>query len=194
MTDKVTVALKRKFAGKLFWKEKTGELTLAYDFAAKHQLSDFEVGEKRVLVAKKALGVEAGDELRHLAKFKTLTVSVVMGLKSMNEAGVGSSNGAWFTTGGTGHDAITAISPEGPLNYKVVPERFRKGNIPVVFNVTSQKISAKYAGEVITVPTSRANDVHQLVLRGGADGCSFAGLVITGIPDPKWLQEMTEGE
>lgn len=192
-TDKVTVALRKKLAGKVVWKEKTGELTVAYDFSGKPQLADFEVGNKRVLIVKKVLGVEAGDDLKHIAKFKTFTVEVTMGFKAMNGPGIGSSNGSWFTTGGSGQDAIYASTPDGGVNGKVVPDRVRRGSIPVAVSMTENKLAVKYArSEVVTAPTNRADAVHQVMLRGGPDGCGFQNLVITGVPDPKWLKEITE--
>jgi hypothetical protein len=177
------------------WKEKSGELTLGYDFVGRPQLSDFEVGSKRVSVTKKMMGIEAGDELRHSAKFKTFTVSAVMTFKAMNGPGIGSSNGSWFTTGGSGLDAIYASSPDGGQNGKVVDAKIRRGSIPILFNVTGQKVSVRYANrEVVTTPTRRETDTHQIVLRGGPDGCGFSNLVITGVPDPAWLKEITDGE
>jgi hypothetical protein len=139
---------------------------------------------------KRAVGIEAGDELRHVAKFKSFTVEVLMTFKAMNGPGLGSSNGSRFTTGGSGLDAIYVSSPDGGQNGKVVPDRFRRGSVPVWFNVTPEKVSLRYAREVLTAATNRPNDVHQLVLRGGPDGCAFSQLVINGVPDPAWLKEV----
>ena len=195
--DGVTVdlnVLRKKFAGKQVYDPKSGELTLKYDFPGRPQLADFDVGDKRVLVTKKMLGMEAGDELKHVAKFKTFTVSVVMTFKSMNGAGFGSSNGSGMWTGGSGFDAIYLGSPGAPTAGKVVPENVRRGSIPVMFNVASQKVSLRYAREVLTVPSHRPDDVHQLVLRGGNEGCGFSNLEIVGIPDPAWFTEFLKGE
>lgn len=194
--DGVTVdlnVLRKKFAGKPIYDPKSGELTLKYDFPGRPQLADFDVGDKRVLVAKKMLGMEAGDELKHVAKFKTFTVSVVMTFKSMNGAGFGSSNGSGMSTGGANFDTIYLGSP-GTSVGKIVPENVRRGSIPVMFNVASQKVSLRYAREVLTVPSNRPDDVHQLVLRGGNEGCGFSNLEIVGIPDPAWFTEFLKGE
>lgn len=186
--------LRKKFAGKPVYDPKSGELTLKYDFPGRPQLADFDVGEKRVLVTKKMLGMEAGDELKHVAKFKTFTVSVTMTFKSMNGAGFGSSNGSGMSTGGAGFDTVYLSSPGSPTAAKIVPDNARRGGIPVMFNVASQKISLRYAREVLTVPSHRPDDVHQLVLRGGNDGCGFSNLEIVGIPDPAWFVEFLKAE
>lgn len=192
--DKILAALKKKFAGKVVWKEKTGELILAYDFIGKPQLADFDVGSKRVILQRRILALEAGDELKHNARFKSVQVSVVMGFKAMNGSGLASTNGATFTTGGPGQDAITLIEPGGGNTWKVVGDRIRRGNIPVWFKVTPEKVSVQYVKDVLTAPMNRPGDVHQVILRGGNEGCAFSNLVISGVPDPAWLNEITEGE
>eukprot|EP00456_Euglypha_rotunda_P024778 TRINITY_DN201_c0_g1_i1.p2 TRINITY_DN201_c0_g1~~TRINITY_DN201_c0_g1_i1.p2 ORF type:complete len:268 (+),score=51.84 TRINITY_DN201_c0_g1_i1:2610-3413(+) len=190
-SDKIIAILKKKLVGKVAWKEKTGELTLGYDFPGKAHLADFDVGQKRILVQKKAVGIEAGDELKHVAKFKAFTVSVMMTCRSLNSTGVGSTNGALFGTGGLHHDTIYLSSPDGGATSKIVPDKMRRGSIPVLFSVTAEKVSLRFGGsEILTVPTRRANDVHQVILHGGKDGCAYSQLVIQGVPDPAWLKEM----
>lgn len=186
--------LKKKFACKAIYDPKSGELSLKYDFPGRPQLADFDVGDKRVLVAKKMLAVEAGDELQHIAKFKTVNVSVTMAFKRMDGAGVGTSSGSAFTTGGTGHDAIQLTAGLGRPNWKVVPGNVRSGTIPVVYNVVPQKISLRYATEVLTTPNIRPDEVHQVILKGGKEGCGFSSLVITGVPDPTWFKDFLAGD
>lgn len=186
--------LKKKFATRPIYDPKSGELTLKYDFPGKGQLADFEVNDKRVTVTRKALSIDAGDDVKHIAKFKSFSVSAVMTFKTMDGAAIGSSNGFSLTVAGDNHDAAILLPPAGTAPFKVVPPRLRSGIIPVTFKVGPEKVSIRYAGEALSMPINRPGDVHQLVLRGGTDGCAFSNLEIVGVPDPNWFKEFAKAE
>lgn len=186
--------LKKKFAGKVIYDPKSGELTLKYDFPGKTQLADFAVGNKRVLVSKKMLGVEAGDDLVHIAKFRTFTASATMSFKAMNGPAFGTSTGTGMGTGGNGSDTVYLAAAGGQTNARIVPGHLRRGNIPVTLDVSPHKVSLRYGTEVLTTPVARPDDVHQIRLGGGPDGCGFSNLVIVGIPDPAWFKELLASE
>ena len=179
--------LKKKFAGKAIYDPKSGELTLKYDFAGKAQLADFDVGNKRVLVTKKLLGVEAGDDLVHIAKFQTFQASCTMAFKSMNGPAIGSTAGTGMGTGGDNRDTIYLAAAGGQTAAKIAPDRLRRG-CPIVLDVSPHKVSLRYGTEVLTTPVARPMDIHQIKFHGGPDGCGVANLVIVGIPDPVWFK------
>ena len=187
-------ALKKKFSGKAVYNTKTGELTIAYDFAGKGQLSDFEVNDAKVAVAKKFLAIDAGDKLTHVARFKSFTASTIMSFKSMRGCGVFSSNGSGLVIGGPRQDSIRLVSADGRSMAKVVNPKLRSGSIPVSLTVTASKTSASFADERIGAQTVRPDDVHCVVLDSGTEGCAFSSLTITGIPDPAWLKEFLAAE
>lgn len=194
LTFEVTsAALKKKFAGKATFNPKTGELSLAYDFPGKAQLSDFEVGDKKVLITKKTLFIEAGDELKHIAKWRSFTVNSVLSFKEMAGAGVASSNGAQFRLAGAGSATILLAMPLGETVRKIAPPSVRNGSVPAIFSVTPKKATARWGDEILAVPAPKLavqQEVppHQVVLHAGRVGCGFGNLTITGVPDPEWLE------
>lgn len=181
--------LKKKFGGKAIFNAKTGELTLAYDFSQKLQLSDFEVNDLKVLLKDKTLYVDSADKLRHVARFKSFTVSAVMAIKAMRGPGIASSNGTHLGTGGLNPDTVWVQAIQGGNAGKIVPDNIRSGRIPVTFTVSPTKSSISYANERLATPTVKQDDIHQIILVGGTEGCGFSNLVITGVPDPVWFKE-----
>jgi hypothetical protein len=180
--------LKKKFGGKATFNAKTGELTLAYDFNQKSQLSDFEVNDLNVVLRDKALFVDSGDKLQHIAKFKTFAVSTIMMIKGLRGPGIASSNGTHLGTGGLNPDTVWVQAIQGGNAGKIVPDNIRSGRIPVTFTVTPTKSSITYANERLATPTVKKDDIHQVVFVGGAEGCGFSNLVISGVPDPTWFK------
>ena len=65
----------KRLAGRTVFNPKTHELTVAYDFSDKNQLGDFTAVGGRPVVQGKVLRLGAGQSLRHVAQFKTLTVA-----------------------------------------------------------------------------------------------------------------------
>lgn len=181
--------LKKKFGGKATFNAKTGELTLAYDFGQKSQLSDFEVADLKVLLKDKTLYIDSADKLQHSARFRSFTVSAVMAIKVMRGPGIASSNGTLLGTGGLNADSVWVQAIDGAGAGKVVPDNIRSGRIPVTFTITPVKSSISYGNERLATPTVKKDDIHQIVLVGGTEGCGFSNLVITGVPDPAWFKE-----
>ncbi len=192
--DVTPVMLKKKFAGKAVYNAASGELTLTYDFPGKGQLTDFDVDDARVLVTKKTLLIDAGDKLTHVAKFKSFTASAMMTFKGMRGVGIASTNGSNLGTGGARRDTIYLRVPDAAGTNKIVPGNIRSGTVPISLTVTPTKTSIRFATEKLSQPTVRKDDVHQVVLNAGTEGCGFSNLIIVGIPDPVWLKEFLEAE
>ncbi len=178
---------KRFGAAKATYSPKTGFLKLEYGFSGgKAELADFEIGQKRVLQARKSLAVEAGDEIKHVAKWKTVTAETTISGKTLNGSGIGTSTGALLTA-----RPGTAVLIGGTKTVSK-PIRFRAA-VPVAFDVNAEKVSGKYGTEVLAAPFT-SDETHQVTLRGGSDGCAFAELVISGVPDPVWLKGFLEAQ
>lgn len=173
---------KRFGANKATYFPKTGIIKLEYGFSGgKGELADFDIGQKRVLQARKSLAVEAGDEIKHIAKWKTVTVEATISGKSLNGSGVGTSTGALLTA----RQPNAVLIGGGKPVVKAV--RFRPA-VPVAFDVNAEKVSGKYGTEVLATPFT-SEESHQVVLRGGSDGCAFGELIISGVPDHAWLKD-----
>lgn len=186
--------LKKKFGGKAAFNAKTGELTLAYDFGQKSQLSDFEVNDLKVVLKDKFLLVDSGDSLQHIAKFKSFGVSTIMLIKAMRGPGIASTNGSNLGMDGDNPDTVWVQAANGGRAHKLVPAHVRSGRIPVTFSVTPAKCSINYGNERLATPTVKKDDIHQIVFVGGPEGCGFSNLVITGVPDPVWFQDFLGAE
>lgn len=186
------MTLKRKFAGKPTFNAKTGELTLVYDFSAKTQVGDFDATGMTVAVVKKRLGIDAGDSLTHVAKFRSFSASAVMTMKGMRGLGIASTNGSRLSA--IGGKTLQLGVPGGPPLSKPVPDPLRSGAIPISLTVNPIKTSVRYGTEKLSQPTVQKQDVHQVVLVGGNEGCAFSNLIITGMPDLEWLKSFLEVE
>jgi hypothetical protein len=190
LTFEVTPAmLRKKFAGKAVFNSKTGELTLAYDFASKNSLSDFEVSDQNVAVSRKMLGIDAADKLTHKAKWKSFTVATVIHFKGMRGVGINTTNGTHLASGGANPDTMYLGVPGTSGASKIVPDKFRSGTVPIGLSVTGVKTSAHWGEDRLALPTALKEDVHQITLVAGTEGCAFSNLVIFGVPDPAWFKE-----
>lgn len=186
--------LKKKFGGKALFNSKSGELTLVYDFSNKLQLSDFDVANQKLLVANKALYLDAAEILQHKAKFRSFAVAALIHIKSMRSVGITSTNGSHLGTGGLNPDTLYLGVPDGAGASKMIPDKARSGTIPVALSVTAGKTSVRWGDERLASPTVRKDDVHQIVLQAGAEGCAYSNLMIVGVPDPDWFKEFLDAQ
>ena len=76
-------ALVSKLAGKASYDQKTGVLTVVYNFSDRRQLKDFECGEAKPGMARNVLVLDAATSIRHVVQYDTLAVSAVLGVKRM---------------------------------------------------------------------------------------------------------------
>jgi hypothetical protein len=182
-------ALKKKFSGKAIFNAKTGELILTYDFPGKAQLADFETEGLNVAINRKMLMIDAGDSVKHIAKFKSFTATTAMTFKSLRGSGVASTSGVTLDTGGPRQQTMFLRIPGLPGVNRAVPPNFRSGTVPVSLTVTPTKASIRFGTETLSQQTQVTEDIHQVVLNGGTEGSAFGALTIVGIPDPAWLKE-----
>lgn len=187
--------LKKKFGAKASFNDKTGELTLAYDFTNKNQLSDFDAADvKKVRLAGGILLVDAVEKVSHSAKWNSFNVSAVMTLKSLKGSGIGSSNGTALDMNGPHGNWIGLLVPEGSGPSKEVRDSLRSGRIPVSLMVTPEKAGMTFGDERLAAgtPKKEKDDTHQIILKGGSEGCGFSNLVIVGIPEPTWFAQILD--
>lgn len=187
-------ALKKKFGGKSAFNSKTGELTLTYDFSQKGQLADFETKSVKAPIAQGTVLIDGSETLTHIAKFKSVSVSTNMSFKSMRGCGISSTGGTKFYTGGQFPDTIylAVDGTEGAAT--VVPANRRSGTVPVALTISPGAAIVRFAEDrlVVKIPKNAVpghEEVHQLVLEGGAEGAGFSNIIIVGVPDPEWFKE-----
>lgn len=189
--------LKKKFGGKSAFNPKTGELTLTYDFSQKGQLTDFETKSIKAQITQGTVLVDGSETLKHIAKFKSVSVSASMSFKSMRGCGIRSTGGTRFYTGGQFPDTIY-LAVEGSEGVAtVVPANRRSGTIPVVLTISPTAATVRYAEDRLIVkndkkPVPGPGDIHQIVFEGGAEGAGFSNVIIAGVPDPEWFKQFLE--
>jgi hypothetical protein len=125
--------LKKKFAGKAAFNPKTSELTLVYDFTAKDQLKDFDLGDAKPKVQKVSLELASGEGVTHIVDFQTVRVTDLKGpvpfdltvAASRCSVKVGGtilgkeaklSAGKVILSGGTGGTVFSKLSVTGTVN------------------------------------------------------------------------------
>lgn len=175
--------LKKKFAGKAAFNPKTNELTLVYDFATKDQLKDFDVGDEKPAVAKGLLALDAAVNIRHVAVFKTLTVTGTLTATKLNtgEAHLQTTsnvrvygNGGIVVEGQGPQNDVGGMKPQVPCLFKLVVTEKR----------VALEAGANKGGLVRDVPKA-----GQLSLGGGPGGNRFAKVALTGVVDEDWAKE-----
>lgn len=174
---------------------KTGELKLTYDFADAKQIKDFEFDkEAKPQVQKGVLTIKGGEEVKHIVKFKTLTVSVELSCGSMGqtmETTGGYALKSWVYPGGgcglkleEGGKELT----EGDVGVKFIGQNFF---VPIKAWTISEKSVALKAGtaDVSTKRAASEKYVGQLTLTAKKAPNAYRKLILTGIPDPEWAAE-----
>jgi WD40 repeat protein len=71
----ITPALQKKLHGQVAYNQKTGELTLTYDFKDEDQLKDFDAGTDKPVIENGTLRCQGAEAIKHVVHFKTLKVS-----------------------------------------------------------------------------------------------------------------------
>jgi hypothetical protein len=179
--------LRKKLAGKAAVLPATKELSIVYDFGNKDQLRDFEAPKGAApKVARGTLLLEAGEEVTHVVKFKTLTL--VCQLAAVQPKGVHLST----TTGIT----LSVVQPgnylAGNLNVArndgVGQDGTPAGRVwPVELKILPTRVAAKLSQ--LSLGKATANAVAgQVKLHGGEGGNAFGKLVLTGEVDEDWAR------
>ncbi len=145
-------------------------------------------------VAKRVLFIDAGDNLTHNAKFKSFTIATVINFKGMRKIGISSTNGSHLGSGGQNPNTIYMGVPDGNGASKIVPDKVRSGTVPIALSVTPSKTSIRWGDERLASAPARKEDVHQIVVHGGVEGCAYSNMVIVGVPDPAWFKEFLASE
>jgi len=181
--------LKKKFVGKAAFNPKTGELTLIYDFSAKEQLKDFEAGDSKPSLAKGVLTVGPGENVRHVVRFKTLTVTGQVQIGSLSGRHFKTSEKLWV--GGSDKDIYILNENSNKEAEKYVSAAFTpaKALTSFEFSVSSARIALRIGEARIGLATKTTSAGQLELLGGNSGGNSYGKLVLQGQIDPEWAKE-----
>jgi hypothetical protein len=181
--------LKKKLHTRAVYNQKTGELTLSYDFQNKRQLDDFDLGSAKPVLRNGGVLMPAGESMRHLVHFKTLRVNGQLAasnfagehLRTTEGFGLNFPNfyGAWRL--GLVVDGKTVAQSEN--------QPFVNKFTPFELAIEPERAAVKFLGVAVGKPLSApVPDAGQLELCGGFGGDLFAAVVISGKVDEEWAQ------
>lgn len=185
-----TALLRKKFsAGRVVFDSKTGQLTLTYDFKSPIQLKDFELNDAKPAMANGVLRIGPSDNIKHVAKFKSVSVGGYFKMENIKDdrsllstsAGLSLKynhfNELWFRImDGPNEIGKRATDARGPWPRPIL---FEASDKKVLVTIGKLQVGA-------TVDTVGAGNVS---FHGGTGGVLISGLQISGIPDDDWLRE-----
>lgn len=174
---------------------KTGVLKLAYDFSDAKQLKDFEFADDvKPTVQKGVLTVKGGDEIKHLVRFKTISVGVVIVLGG-EEVPLKTSGDYWVFAAGrdqTVLDVCYGKSGDTFIAGKGLGRKVHGNGTSLTITewfVSETKVGLK-AGNIDLSGKKKADAAPgHLILAGKAAPNQFQKLTLAGTLDPEWAKE-----
>jgi hypothetical protein len=188
----LTLAMvKKKLQGKAVYDGKNRVLKLTYEFKSPEQLKDFDATGASPTLKGGFLQVPAGDRLKHLVKFKTVTVTGVVAITGAKGKLITTSEGVELSLiGGATDTNPLNIHFQGNLvnvSHALAPNE-RSGNIPFELNLATAQIGHRFAGRKANFP-SKKDQAGFLEFHGGEGGFGYAQLTISGTMDEDWARE-----
>jgi hypothetical protein len=188
----------RKLEGAVAYDEKTGKITLTYDFKSAAQLKDFELngaergGPSEVgLTRIRCLNVRAFGFARHIVKFKDVVITGTAIMKATKGNMISASGGAALYLEGPRNSPIpTFFCVKNGVNSRSwpVPVIDRQGSIPIGLNIEPLKLTARFGSDTWIIITEKS-DAGFIEFLGGDAGYIFGQLRLTGTMDEEWAQE-----
>lgn len=175
----------------------SGELKLVYDFADAKQLKDFEfAADAKPSIQKGVLTVKGGSELKHIASFKTLSVSGVFICgqfgRPLQTTGGHAIHITRIGSVGLNHPIAVALVADGKETHATNLELgFIENEVPIPLKswTVGTTTMGLEAGKVeLGVKIQEQNAGH---LRFFADNAAnrYSKMSITGVIDPQWAEE-----
>jgi hypothetical protein len=171
---------------------KTGVLKLSYDFADARQLKDFKDTDA-VTVKRGVLTVKGGDEIQHVVKFKTISVSVVVVLGGV-EVPLQTSSGYWLYAAGNDQTVIDVGYGKSEDNFiagKGLGRKIHGTNTPLTITewfVSDTKVGIKAGGIDVSGKKRKDAPAGHLILSAKSAPNRFQKLTLSGILDPEWAK------
>ena len=175
--------LRKKLRGRATYNAATRVLTITYDFHNKIQLKDFE-GEPRYLPGG-ALGVEAAQTVKHIVKFKTVTVTGMIAYRNAKGSVLTSSEGLlvvregnWLTVGykeAKNRDSHTGLGNDSRT-------------LPFELNLTAKTVTVSMGNAVLGQEIRDYTGAGQIKFCGMDGGAIFSKITMSGEVDPEWAK------
>ena len=176
--------LKLKFAGKATFDEKSGMLELVYRFSDRKELQDFELSDVPPTIVNSSVIISAGQSIKHVVEFDTMSVVGVIGVKEMKGAFL-QTNAATVGVGGDGKDTLYLVLKGQNSMNAVVPAKVRKGAIRFGVAITDKRATLYWGNEQLGGEMSEPG-AGRVTFRGGDIGFAYGNIVITGKPKRDW--------
>ena len=185
--------LQDKFAGKVKYDPKTGQLELTYRMAERKDLDDFEKPDVEPRIANGMTFISASQTIKHLVQFETVTVTGVIGVRTMKGMVVTTTGGTASGVGGDSNNTMY-LTPKGRKIVQLIPpSRFWRGNVRFGLRVLEKSATMQWGTEQLGGEGDEGG-AGQIILHGGSAGFGYSDLVVKGKVNKDWLQRFVEGK
>jgi hypothetical protein len=170
---------------------KSGELALTYDFSNKDQLKDFDAGGDKLTTVRTAVQLEAGQEMTHVVKFKSVIVAGTVASTNMPGDYVSTTGGiraGYRPLVGSHTRAFLVVNDKGTDTTQILSDSLVNRQLEFRLTVTPKRVSLRLGGQDIGLAVEGA-DVGQVKLRAPSGKTLFGKLTLTGVPNPKWVAD-----
>ena len=166
---------------------KTGELKLVYDFYDAKQLKDFEFDKDcKPAVLKGVLMVRGGEQLTHVVKFKTASVSFTVFCEGAGDCFKTSSNTVLHFLDGAGFQ----LFHDGKLlAFKGAKQLVVGYSVPVENLTVTEKRCSATVGKMEVGGAVDKGTFGQFTLMAKQAKARFSALRVIGTIDPGWAKE-----
>lgn len=184
-------SLKRKFAAsKVAYDEKSGVLSLGYDFRRPEQLQDFDTSQgKPEFQGNGAIRIKPLDRITHVGRFQTGTIQFqVVPVKNLRDVvRLGQASVAYR------HSGRFRLSGKGEVDTRDI----RDGRDTSLYALAIERrddravltVRANGSKEEVAVPIDSA-EPFQVAFEGANDGVIVGNFVVTGRPAPDWWEQL----
>lgn len=186
--------LRKKFAAsKATLDQKSGVLTLAYDFAKPTQAKDFTFADGALTIGGGVAKVAPVEMAKHVVVFKT-----------------GSVNGRFLYGNNEGEQMMLGTTAATSLRFHKFNEfwlqLFSQGReiarkdfgdkkpLPILYEITEAKMRINVNGQELAGLRVNPGICGAFTFHGGNAGLAVAGLVISGVPDEAWMKDFFESD
>lgn len=186
--------LRKKFAAsKSTLDPKSGVLTLAYDLTKANQTKDFRFADGALTINAGVAKVAPVEMAKHVAVFKTGSISgrflygnnegeqMMLGTTAATSLRFHKFNEFWLQLFSEGREiARKDFGDKKPL--------------PILYEITETKMRINVNGQELAGLRVSPGVCGAFTLHGGNAGLAIAGLVISGVPEEKWMKDFFESD
>ncbi len=166
---------------------KTGEMKLVYDFSDAKQLKDFEFDKDcKPAVQKGVLMVRGGEQVTHVVKFNTASVSFIVLCEGQGDCFKTSNNTVLHFLEGAGFQFFHGGKL---LAFKAAKQLVVGHSVPVENLTVTEKRCSVTVGKTEVGGAVDKGTFGQFTLMGKEAKAGFSALRVIGTIDPEWAKE-----